>query len=469
MEETTQEISQLLEKKLPPKEILISTLIIFVLTHRTPYSGIGACMAEAIFLGTIYLWSQKNSRPLNTQAWISGIFAFVYSCMDVITTSSLSNNLNQAYFWIANILFLGLGFGIPLVQKHPVVLIKDVVGTLFRGLSPSKINVFIQSPPPEKFRPYTKGLGMAIPILCVFFALFSHADAHFSKQSVSFIQSLTGDSAFELLYGLLIFVGMLCGMLTITESLFGESLYFEKNTPQDPSIQQESNIILSLVNVLFGTFLFSQTQYLFGGESYRYEQNLNYSDYAVAGFYELMVVVGLVIFMSITLRFFHQEKIGLTSKVLYTALLSQSLVILISAFNRMSLYIDVYGYTQSRIFGMVFIVMAGVGLLLSLHNIVKEESQHKLIQRLLLLGGVAGLVFGLMQPDLNSARWNLKKETDLSSQAFFHMQNNNDVGTVLAILENDPRASSLFRAYSYCTSDPRSFQINRYELCLLLQ
>ena len=151
-------------KRFPPVEIFISALLIFVLTHRTPYSGIGACIGEGVFLATIYKWSKKHSRPLSTEAWIAGSFAFVYALMDVITSSSLSHTINQYSFWMANIMFIGLGFGAPFIQRHPFRLVQELIQTLVQGLSYAPLKSFIQTPTPEEIRPYTKGLTIAVPI-----------------------------------------------------------------------------------------------------------------------------------------------------------------------------------------------------------------------------------------------------------------------------------------------------------------
>ena len=278
--------------------------------------------------------------------------------------------------------------------KLAISLFRSIATTLYRGISFIPLKKYLYFPHQDTIRPYTKGFSIAAPILCIFFALFSQADAQFSQTAASILQSLTGESASDIIYGLGCLIGILVAVLAVTENLFGKSLVFEKPKAHPPSIQQETNVVLTLVNALFGMFLFSQTSYLFGGEAYRYEQDLNYSDYAVAGFYELMAAVGLVIFMSLSLRFFHQEKCSTAQKSLYGILLAQSMIILVSAFNRMSLYIDVYGYTQARLFGMVFIITAGIGLLLSMKNIMTETKQEHLVKNLLFTGALGGLVFG---------------------------------------------------------------------------
>jgi|GEM_PF-7056573 len=459
------------EKQYPPIQLIISAALIFTLTYKTPYSGIGACIAEGIFLYTIFHWSKKEARPLRKEAWYAGGIAFLYALMDVMTTSTLANSLNMAGFWVSNIFFVGLGFGLPMIQRHPLSLLKELLKTLYQGLPISSLRKFLHMPDEEKTRPILKGVIIAIPILIIFFGLFSMADQNFARASMDVLASITGRNTVELIYGSVVFVALLTGLLLIKENLFGKYLIFDPQEEKAPSIQQESSIVLSLVNLLFCAFLLVQSQYLFGGEGYRYENNLNYADYAVSGFYELMIVVGLVIFMSISLRTFHKEAISKTQKILYCLLLSQSMIILCSALIRMHLYIDVYGYTQSRIFGVIFILAAGVGLLLTMHNIFREEAQHKLIKRLLLTGAISSLLFGTVQPDLNSARWNLARQASeqITSERFFHENQSRDVGTVLALIEIQPQAKADVHYEQFCTVDPRSFQFNRFQLCQRLK
>ena len=357
----------------------------------------------------------------------------------------------------------------PLAQRHPISLFQSLSTTLYRGISFAPLKKYLFVPDEDTIRPYTKGFSISAPILCIFFALFTQADAKFSQTASSMLRSLTGESATDVVYGFGCLIATLLMVLAITENLFGKSLLFNKKNTPLPSIQQETNVVLTLVNALFGMFLFSQTSYLFGGEAYRYAQDLNYSDYAVAGFYELMTAVGLVILMSLSLRFFHQEKCSTVQKSLYGILLAQSMIILVSAFHRMNLYIDVYGYTQSRIFGIVFIITAGFGLLLSMKNIMTESKQEILLKNLLCTGALGGLIFGLIQPDTQSAKWNIEADTQMTTTEFIHQHKDTDPGTILALLEKDPHAKNRFRYSKYCTADFRSFQLTRHLLCQKLK
>lgn len=468
--EDQNEFSEELEQKVaPPMITVLSACTIFALTHKTPYTGIGAFLGQAIFMYLLYAWSHKHCRPLSRESWVAGSFALLFSLSDVITTSSIAHQFNQTSFWISNTLLLGFGFGIPFIHKHPFSLIKNMISVLYKGVSFIPLRKFLYTPDQDIIRPYTKGFSISAPILCIFFVLFSQADPNFAKNSFSILQSLTGESAGDVIYGIICLLATLTLLLLITENVFGKTHRHLPLQEQPPSIQQETNIVLTLVNGLFAAFLFSQTAYLFGGEEYRYAQNLNYAEYAVAGFYELMVVVGLVIFMSLSLRTFHQERSSILQKSLYAILLTQSLLILCSAFNRMSLYIDVYGYTQARIFGIVFILTAGIGLLLSMRNIFIEEKQEHLLKQLLVAGACGGLLFGFIQPDTHSAQWNIEAEENFTTAQFLQKNKDTDPGTILALLEREPQAKTYFRYSQYCTADFRSFQLTRFALCQKLK
>ncbi|MEC7986674.1 MAG: DUF4173 domain-containing protein, partial [Myxococcota bacterium] len=246
------------------------------------------------------------------------------------------------------------------------------------------------------------------------------------------------------------------------DGLYFRSIELPDGKEHDPSLHQESNVVLAMVNLLFGWFLCSQVPYLFGGEAYRTALNLNYADYAVAGFYELMTVVALVFAMVVSLRYFHRERIGHLQKGLYGLLMLQSGIILSSAFIRMNLYIEVYGYTQARIFGMVYILTAGIALVLTLQNVWSESSQAILIKRVLVLSGLSIFTFSLLSPDINSVYWNVEDKRELARKDL-------SPGELYAAQKSVP----YFTLYDeerkvlkeYCTSDWRSFNFRRQRVC----
>ena len=102
-------------------------------------------------------------------------------------------------------------------------------------------------------------------------------------------------------------------------------------------------------------------------------------------------------------------------------------------------------------------------------NIITETKQEHLVKNLLCTGALGGLVFGLIQPDTHSAKWNIQADTNMGTEEFIRQQQDTDPGTILALLEKDPQAKRFFRYSKYCTADFRSFQLTRHLLCQKLK
>ncbi|MCK5566761.1 MAG: DUF4173 domain-containing protein, partial [Actinomycetia bacterium] len=85
-----------------------------------------------------------------------------------------------------------------------------------------------------------------------------------------------------------------------------------------------------------------------------------YAEYARRGFFELVVVsvINFIIIL-IAVSFIRKEnrKVHLASKILLSLLVGLTFVLLISAFYRMLIYEQAYGFTYLRIFVQAFMVL----------------------------------------------------------------------------------------------------------------
>jgi hypothetical protein len=118
--------------------------------------------------------------------------------------------------------------------------------------------------------------------------------------------------------------------------------------------------IISLLNIVFAVFSVIQFTYLFWGESFVLPSSYTYAEYARRGFFELVVVsvINFIIIL-IAVSFIRKEnrKVHLASKVLLSLLVGFTFVLLISAFYRMLIYEQAYGFTYLRIFVQAFMVL----------------------------------------------------------------------------------------------------------------
>ncbi|MBE3089874.1 MAG: DUF4173 domain-containing protein [Actinobacteria bacterium] len=118
--------------------------------------------------------------------------------------------------------------------------------------------------------------------------------------------------------------------------------------------------ILILINAIYTIFSFIQFTYLFGGSSFIAPSSFTYAEYARRGFAELIIVTiinfGILIF-GITFVKKDSKRIFVALKAFLTLLVIFTFILLISAFYRMTVYEQAYGFTYLRIFVQAFMIM----------------------------------------------------------------------------------------------------------------
>lgn len=114
--------------------------------------------------------------------------------------------------------------------------------------------------------------------------------------------------------------------------------------------------ILILLNAVYVLFVVIQFTYFF---SDGLQDGLTYAEYARRGFFELIIVtlINWTILISF-LKLVHEPKkqLKLTIKLMYTLLIILSGVMLLSAYQRLSMYEAAYGFTMDRILAHAFMI-----------------------------------------------------------------------------------------------------------------
>ena len=124
----------------------------------------------------------------------------------------------------------------------------------------------------------------------------------------------------------------------------------------------EVTTLLTSVDLLFLVFVWIQFTYLFGGRTNITLEGYTYAEYARRGFFELLLVslmaLGLILILyHLTRRdTARQERLFI---LLSSLMILFVLVILASAFQRLMLYEDAFGYTRLRLYGHVFMLWLG--------------------------------------------------------------------------------------------------------------
>jgi hypothetical protein len=171
----------------------------------------------------------------------------------------------------------------------------------------------------------------------------------------------------------------------------------------------ETATVLVSVNALFAAFVAIQLRYFFGGQSNINVAGFTYSDYARRGFFELVIVavitLGLgMVLQNITRRETRIAVVGF--KVLCVVLAALTGVILVSAYQRLQLYEDAYGFTRLRVFSHVLMVWIGVLLAVFALTVLLSRPRLFVFGLLLALLGFAATL-NMLNPDAFIARHNV--------------------------------------------------------------
>lgn len=214
-----------------------------------------------------------------------------------------------------------------------------------------------------------RGLVLALPVVLVLTALLASADKAYADFLTQVVTLLRLERLPEYVFRLILAGGL--GFV-----IFGALAYAfvrsragaAKAAVVKPFLGfTEASIILGSVAILLGSFVFFQLQYFFGGTANIFgpDASATFAEYARRGFAELCVVAALVLALfvllsSVTKRSASQQKYF---SGLGIALLALIAVVLVSAFKRLLLYEEVYGYTSMRLLPHIFMVWLGLLLL----------------------------------------------------------------------------------------------------------
>jgi Domain of unknown function (DUF4153) len=256
----------------------------------------------------------------------------------------------------------------------------------------------------------TRGVILATPIIILFGTLFSSADAVFH----SFVRTI-----FDFDIEAIVRHGMWIGFFTwiVGGYLRGLNTTAPLITPQPPGQRLSLGIleigtVLGLLNVLFLLFVIIQVEYLFGGAPHvRLTPGLTYAEYARSGFFELVAVSALLLPLLLLCHYLlrKSEHHGeLVFRLLAGTLIGLLFVVMMSAVQRMLVYVAEFGLTELRFYTTAFMGWLGVVFVIFVLTVVRGRREYFAFATLL-SGFVAVTVFYLLNPDGRIAEINISR------------------------------------------------------------
>ena len=281
--------------------------------------------------------------------------------------------------------------------------------------------------------PVVRGALLALPLLALFTALLSSADSIFARYVGDVFEIDLFTSLPERLWRLTL-------ITTTAWIVSGGVLVAIRRHAAPPAAEGapmvtslrlgfgETATILLLVDALFAAFVWVQFAYLFSGEAARTMHFEDYRVYARRGFGELLAVSVMTLLFIAGMRAVAWRpewtlELNATGRrnarlfnVLATIMIALTLVMLLSAFQRMMLWesVEFYINTGTRLYVRWFIVWLAVAFLWMAGTLWLRPN------RFAIGGFVAGLGFlvtmNLQDPDADVARYNLARKDELSSR-----------------------------------------------------
>ncbi len=271
--------------------------------------------------------------------------------------------------------------------------------------------------------PVVRGIVIALPVIAIFASLLSSADPIFAKRFEDFIdlfkiQNLP-EYIFRLVY-ILVFAYALAGTFLHAAQKSHEAVE-EKTVIQTFLGFTESAIVLGSVVILFIVFVVIQFQYFFGGQANIHIEGYTFSEYARKGFGELVAVAFFSLLLLLGLGAITRRKTEINKRVfsgLGIVLVGLVIIMLISAYQRLVLYEEAYGFSRLRTYTHVFMIWLG---LLLMTVVFLEMTRRERVAGLAMVFAALGFVISinLLNVDAFIVKQNIQREIRGASDKSF--------------------------------------------------
>ncbi|MBY9079688.1 DUF4173 domain-containing protein [Paenibacillus sp. HN-1] len=266
------------------------------------------------------------------------------------------------------------------------------------------------------------GLTISVPLLAIVLVLLSSADGVFHAVLTHIPDVLArislGEGIARTLWALLLgafFFGYLRGFVHPFRET--EELPPQKTEPEYrdtvPDFRIDSVVavtVLTAVNTVYVLFVSVQFSYLFGAWQGLLPSGDTYAEYARRGFFELVLVSGInfVLLLGILLLGMKgSEVLNRAVRVLLYVLTVCSGAMLVSAFIRLAMYEEAYGYTTIRFLVHGFMIF--LGALLAAAALRIAIPRFPLVKCYLVLGLAAYLIMNYTRMDAVIASNNIAR------------------------------------------------------------
>jgi hypothetical protein len=263
--------------------------------------------------------------------------------------------------------------------------------------------------------PILRGIVIALPVIAIFASLLSSADVIFAKRLEGLIDLFNIDNLPEYIFRLvyiLIFAYALAGTFLHAAQSADEKISEEKPFVSPFLGFTEAGIVLGSLVILFVIFVVIQFQYFFGGQANINVEGFTFSEYARKGFGELVTVAFFSLLLLLGLSAITRRDSESQRRIfsgLGVGLVSLVIVMLVSAFQRLVLYEQAYGFSRLRTYTHVFMIW--LALLLVTVVVLELLRRERMIGLSLVLASLGFVIsLGVLNVDSFIVKQNIQRE-----------------------------------------------------------
>lgn len=274
------------------------------------------------------------------------------------------------------------------------------------------------------------GILIAGALLLIVFPMLLKSDMIFAGIFERVLWNIHFSSVFSI--GFMVLVGF------ISSYAFFSALC---SSGRDEIIEEKRNDFNSLIGITFTSVLaiiyllyaMIQVFYLFLRIDSGLPNGVTYAEYARQGFFELLFVGIINFVLVLTCKYLFDA-----NKVLYgilTAISGCTFVMLVSAFYRMMLYVQIYHFTFLRmlvLWCLIVLALIMSGVVLSIYR-----KSFPLFRYIVLVVGCGYILFSFAKPDRLVAEYNIRHMETVSMQDLYYMiyELSDDAAPALAKLD----------------------------------
>ncbi|WBW97528.1 DUF4153 domain-containing protein [Oceanirhabdus sp. W0125-5] len=368
--------------------ISIITAFLFQYMFMFQYLGISISIYTLIMIGASLYITKKQIMYFNSKFYFLISISIIFSLFFCIYTNGA--------FIICNLIIIVIALNSAiLIGKYnynidEVLIIKSVevmfipfenIGRITKLIGKQISRKGKSSNVKENKKYIIQGIVILIGLLVVIVPLLMSADEIFKLKILNLSNSFDYDVDGQTLLRIIVFA-----LVFIYNTIFIWSLkydyYIVNKVNERKSIFKYETVMIVLIGLNIIYFLFSiiQVSYLYGGGKGKLPQGMIYSTYARQGFFELVMVTIINLALILVVKILTEKLISNRNRiinVLCSCVIIFTYNMLFSAFYRMSLYVQAFGYTRLRIIVQFTIITLAIIILIIFLSLWIEEIPMK--------------------------------------------------------------------------------------------